>query len=121
MPKKGFKSYILRDKMYDKLFNFYKENEIKYRTNGITSFSGFITLLMSESLEETRNNSNRIFEKIYFKDNKLVLKDNLQNRTIELEIKKNRLYCYQDKKYNCMHIGFAYSLAEISQILNKRD
>ena len=49
----------------------------------------------------------------------IILKDNIINRIVELKIKKGKIFCEFDKKDDCIHVGFAYSIPEVNKLLNK--
>jgi len=51
MPYKGHKSITVREDIYEKLMGLYKENELKYRKQGVNSFSAFVSRYLWELLE----------------------------------------------------------------------
>lgn len=118
MPKKGFKSYSLKDKTYDFWTNEYRKNKDTLKQQGITSFSAFITYMMSKSLEQSHMQSKQIMKVIYLKDNLLAIQDNIQNHIVNLLIQNGKIKCLLDKKEDCVHVGYAYSIPEVYKLLN---
>jgi len=119
MPKPGFKSYALKEKLYGFWRNEFESNRDELRQQGITSFSAFLTSLLTESLEKSPPSNSPIMKMVYLKEGLLALQDNLENRLIELTIKNGKIKCLYDKKDDCMHVGFAYSIPEVNKLLNK--
>ena len=121
MPKNGFKSYALKEKLYDFWENEYKDKKEDLRKKGITSFSAYLTNLINESITKTPPNSNESFmSMIYLKDNLLGIQDNIQNCVIDLLIKNGNITCLVDDKDDCVHVGFAYSIPNVNKLLNKK-
>jgi len=121
MPKPGFKSFSLNEEMYELLLSNFEKNKEKLRVQGISSFSGYLVSLLTKSNNENTltKKDTMIFSVIYLKNNKLAIKDNLRNRVAELSIEKGKIFCYLDKRSDCNHVGFAYSLPEVYPLLEK--
>ena len=51
LPYKGFKSITVREEVYNYFWEKWQKNKEKYRKQGITSFSGFVTKLLYEMIE----------------------------------------------------------------------
>ena len=121
MPKKGFKSYALREKLYNFWKNEYDDNKDDLHKIGITSFSAYITSIVNKFVNNSIQNSNESFmSMIYLKDNLLGIQDNIQNRTVDLLIKDGKITCLVDDKDDCVHVGFAYSIPSVNKLLNKK-
>ena len=122
MPKDGFKSYALNEKLYDFWKNEYENNKENLKISGITSFSSYITSLLTESMNKTPPNSNdSLMSMIYLKDDLLGIQDNIQNCVIDLLIKNGKITCLVDNKDDCVHVGFAYSIPIVNKLLNKKN
>jgi len=122
VPKPGFKSYALKDELFDKLQKKFEQQKKELKLKGITSFSAYLTYLMNieiEKLEFVRRKK-LFFEKVMLDSTTLVIKDNIEKRVVKIKIKNKSLFCELDKKTNCMHVGFAYSLPEIYDLLNRK-
>ena len=50
MPKPGFKSITVSENVYKKFYESYEKNKKKLELKGITSFSGYMTSLMEETV-----------------------------------------------------------------------
>jgi len=51
VPAKGFKSITVKEEVYDYFWQRWQQEKEKYRKQGITSFSGFVTKLLYEMIE----------------------------------------------------------------------
>jgi hypothetical protein len=121
VPKAGFKSYALKEKLYDFWKNEFEDNKKELYQLGITSFSAYLTSIMSKSLEGSPSLPNESFMRmIYLKNNLLAIQDNVQNRVVDLLIKNGKITCLFDKKDDCMHVGFAYSIPSVNKLLNNK-
>ncbi|MBP2624542.1 MAG: hypothetical protein KAF24_01075, partial [Nitrosopumilaceae archaeon] len=49
---------------------------------------------------------------------RIVLKDNIKNRIIEVVFKNNEPYCLFCDNKDCVHIGFVFSLPDVYKILS---
>jgi hypothetical protein len=120
MPKKGFKSYIMKDRIYNFWRSEYETKKDELKKSGINSFSAFLTFLMSSSMNSVNKSAKGHLELVYFKDDIVAIQDNIKNRVAELSIKNGKIYCILDKRDNCIHVGFAYSFPQINRLLNKK-
>jgi hypothetical protein len=121
MPKNGFKSYVLKEKLYDFWKNEYDHNKNDLNKIGITSFSAYLTSIINESVSRSLQNSNESFmSMVYLKDNLLGIQDNIQNCIVDLLIKNGKITCLVDDKDDCVHVGFAYSIPNVNKLLNKK-
>ncbi len=120
MPKVGYKSYALKEKLYDFWQNEYQQNKQSLKNQGITSFNAYLTNLLNKSITQSPVSPNEsIMKMVYLKDGLLAIQDNIQNRIVELTIKNGKIKCVLDEKDNCVHVGFAYSIPEVNKLLNK--
>ena len=119
MPKPGFKSYSLKEELYNSLKEKFKQNEQELRMRGITSISAYFSFLISQNITESKSKKpyKSTLEEIKIIANKVIIKDNMINRIVELTISDGKIFCELDKKSNCMHVGFAYSLPNIYKLL----
>jgi len=51
MPRKGYRSITVREEIYDALWTQYNIQKDELLRQGITSFSGYVTKFLYESLE----------------------------------------------------------------------
>lgn len=122
MPKPGFKTITVKEAIFNKYYSHYKKREGELKAKGI-SFSAFVTGLMREAMikHETFLKYAPFIEKIAMEDDRVILKDNKQDRIAEVMIKDGQLQCLLDEeKTECIHIGFVYSLPEIYDALEKK-
>ncbi len=103
MPKSGFKSITVSEYVYKKFFDVYEKNKKDFEMKGITSFSGYLTSMMEELLQEHEALAKYapMMEKVAVDDNRVVVKDNKKNRIAEVQIKGGELYCLFDEKKLC--------------------
>ena len=58
MPKKGFKSITVNDSTYDQIHDVYVQHKDALMANGISSFTGFCTMMFSHGVEHWTPPSN---------------------------------------------------------------
>lgn len=122
MPKPGFKSITVSEYVYNKFFKVYEKRRNDLELKGITSFSGYLTSMMEETMikHEAFAKQAPFMEKISIDIDRVLLKDNKKNRIVEVILKNGELRCLVDEKTDCIHIGFVYSLPEIYMIMNNK-
>jgi hypothetical protein len=122
MPKAGFKSITVSDNVYNRLFGTYERTRRNLELRGITSFSGYLTSMMEETITkyETFARHAPFMEKIDIDQNRITIKDNKRNRIAEVFLKDDHLRCSLDENADCAHIGFVYSLPEFYNIISAR-
>lgn len=61
MPRKGFRSITVRDSVYDYFEKLWRAEEAEYRLKGVSSFSGYVTMKLSElmALHESKKKGTR--------------------------------------------------------------
>ena len=121
MPKPGFKSFAINEELYKFWKLKYEKNREKLRHKGVTSFSGYLASIINKNIGDSRIqiHDKVVFSKVFFKDDKLVLKDNLRNRVAELSIVKGKIFCHLDNRNDCEHVGFAYGDIDVVYLLEK--
>jgi len=117
MPRSGFKSYSIKEDLYEIIKKEFNENRHELRLQGITSISAYFSYLINKNIEESDSKASKRFSLIKIIANKVIVKDSVPDRVIELTINQGKIYCEQDKKTDCIHVGFAYSLSEIYKLL----
>ncbi len=122
MPKPGFKSITVSENVYNKFFKVYEKRKNDLELKGITSFSGYLTSMMEETMikQEAFAKQAPFMEKISIDIDRVLLKDNKKNRIVEVILKNGELRCLVDEKTDCIHIGFVYSLPEVYMIMNNK-
>lgn len=122
MPKPGFKSITVSENVYNKFFKVYEKRKNDLELKGITSFSGYLTSMMEETMikHEAFAKQAPFMEKISIDIDRVLLKDNKKNRIVEVILKNGELRCLLDEKTDCIHIGFVYSLPEVYMIMNNK-
>jgi hypothetical protein len=121
MPKVGFKSITVSEKVYKKFYDVYERSKNELELKGITSFSGYLTSMMEETMikYEVFAKYSPFIEKIAIDQNQIILKDNRLNRIVEVFLKNNEFLCLLDDSSDCVHIGFIYSLPEIYSTIDR--
>ncbi|HEY7569785.1 MAG TPA: hypothetical protein VH796_00325 [Nitrososphaeraceae archaeon] len=122
MPKPGFKSITVSENVYKKFYDSYEKNKKKLELKGITSFSGYMTSLMEETVTryDTFAKHGPFMEKVSIDQDRILIKDNKRNRIAEILLKDGELQCLLDEKTDCIHIGFVYSVPEIYLLMDSR-
>ena len=117
MPKPGFKSFSLKEDIYNELFSKYGKNKETLKKKGINSFSAYLISILNESIKNIILPESTFFEKIFHDETSIAIKDKKKNKIIEISISKGKLFCNQDNSNSCIHIGFAYSLPEVLKLM----
>ena len=122
MPKPGFKSITVSDHVYKRFLHVYEKSKKSLELKGITSFSGYITSTMEQVMakHEAFSKYMPLLEMLSIDPDRIVIKDNKQNRIIEVLVKNGELHCLLDERNDCIHVGFAYSIPEVYSALNNR-
>src|SRR6187200_3373792 len=120
MPKSGFKSITVSENVYKKFFEVYEKRKKGLELKGISSFSGYLTNRMEEMMikDEVFAKHSPFIEKIAVDQNRVILKDNKQNRIAEVLLNNGELQCLLDERSDCIHVGFVYSLPELYDIIS---
>jgi len=63
-----------------------------------------------------KTRKNRI-EKISVHDDRVILKDNIKNRIVEVAVMKGELFCQLCEENDCKHTKFASKMSEVSNLL----
>ena len=122
MPKPGYKSITVSENVYKKFFEVYEKNRKGLELKGIMSFSGYLTSRMEEMMikDEVFAKHSPFIEKIAVDQNRVILKDNKQNRIAEVLLNNGELQCLLDERSDCVHVGFVYSLPELYCIISSK-
>ncbi len=122
MPKPGFKSITVAEQVYDKFHEIYSENRIALAMKGVNSFAGYVTYKMEEMMEKDRVFAKYAprMERVSMDDDRVILKDNAQDRIIEVSIEEGEPYCQFCEKWDCPHIGFVWSIPDVYEALDAR-
>jgi hypothetical protein len=122
LPKPGFKSITVSEHVYKRFLHVYEKKKKSLELKGITSFSGYITSTMEEVMakHETFSKYAPLLEALTIESDRVILKDNKQNRIIEVMVRNGELYCLLDERSDCVHVGFAYSIPEVYSAINNK-
>jgi len=119
LPRDGFKSITVSELIYDRFHNRYSKHKEELELKGISSFSGYLTSILEELMGR-----NEIFaryapfiQEFGVEGDTIILWDNKLNRTAEVVFKNKELYCRLDDRYDCVHVGFAYSIPRVYLIM----
>ena len=122
MPKEGFKSITVSEEIYDRFHAIYKDNKPNLTTKGINSFTGYITYMLEESMKKDKTFAAYapMLETVTIYEDRVVLKDNIRNRIVEVVIQQGELFCFMCEEKNCVHVGFVFSIPEVYKILDAK-
>ena len=122
MPKAGFKSITVSENTYERFQKVYEQSKNDLATKGVNSFSGYITYMLEETMRKDKTFAVYApkLEKISVDDDRVILKDNIQNRIVEVVIQNGEMFCFLCEKKSCVHVGFVFSLPDVYEILNAR-
>ena len=122
MPKEGFKSITVSEVVYSKFFDVYQKNKQDLLMKGVNSFSGYVTYMLEEMMQKDKTFAKYApkIEKISVDGDRVILKDNIKNRIAEVAMQRGELFCQLCEDKNCVHVGFAWAIPEVYELLNAK-
>ncbi len=122
MPKEGFKSITVSEVVYSKFFDVYQKNKEDLLMKGVNSFSGYVTYMLEEMMQKDKTFAKYApkIEKISVDEDRVILKDTIENRIAEVAMQRGELYCQLCEDKNCVHVGFAWAIPEVYELLNAK-
>ena len=122
MPKPGFKSITISETVYDKFFDVYKKNKESLTMKGVNSFAGYITYMLEDTMQKDKTFAKYApkLELISIEDDRVIIKNNIENRIAEIVYQRGELYCQLCEAKDCHCIGYVWSIPEIYEKLNSK-
>ena len=122
MPKAGFKSITISESVYDKFQQVYQDSKNDLAMKGVNSFAGYVTYMLEEMMEKDKTFARYApkIQKISVDEDRVILKDNIENRIAEVAIQNGELFCQLCEEKSCVHVGFVFSLPDVYEVLNSR-
>ncbi len=122
MPKEGFKSITVSEIVYNKFFDVYQKNKQDLVMKGVNSFSGYVTYMLEEMMQKDKTFAKYApkIEKISVDEDRVILKDTIKNRIAEVAMQRGELFCQLCEDKNCVHVGFAWAMPEVYELLNAK-
>ncbi|HEU04176.1 MAG TPA: hypothetical protein ENH95_03540 [Nitrosopumilus sp.] len=122
MPKEGFKSITVSEVVYSKFFDVYQKNKQDLLMKGVNSFSGYVTYMLEEMMQKDKTFAKYApkIEKISVDEDRVILKDTIKNRIAEVAMQRGELFCQLCEDKNCVHVGFAWAIPEVYELLNAK-
>lgn len=123
MPLKKFRSISISDSTYTRFSDDYLKNSDGLAVLGVHSLSGYMSYLLESRMQEDRILARHVpmIKKVSVDAGRAVLLDNTIDRIAEVVARDGELRCQLCAKNNCLHVGFAYALPEISTVLASGD
>ena len=118
MPKPGYKTITISEKVYNKFLEFSKKNQVA----GVNSFSGYVTYLLESKMAKDKTFAKYApkLELISIEDDRVIIKNNIENSIAEIVYQRDELYCQLCEAKDCHCIGYAWSIPEIYEKLNSK-
>ena len=118
MPKPGYKTITISEKVYNKFLEFSKKNQVA----GVNSLSGYITYLLEDKMAKDKTFAKYapILELISIEEDRVIIKNKIENRIAEIVYQRDELYCQLCEAKDCHCIGYALSIPEIYEKLNSK-
>jgi predicted CopG family antitoxin len=118
MPKPGYKTITISEKVYNKFLEFSKKNQVP----GVNSLSGYITYLLEAKMAKDKTFAKYApkLELISIEEDRVIIKNKIKNRIAEIVYQRDELYCQLCEAKDCHCIGYAWSIPEIYEKLNSR-
>ena len=118
MPKPGYKTITISEKVYNKFLEFSKKNQVA----GVNSFSGYVTYLLESKMAKDKTFAKYApkLELISIEEDRVIIKNKIENRIAEIVYQRDELYCQLCETKDCHCIGYAWSIPEIYEKLSSR-
>ena len=118
MPKPGYKTITISEKVYNKFLEFSKKNQVP----GVNSFSGYVTYLLESKMAKDKTFAKFApkLELISVEEDRVIIKNKIENRIAEIVYQRDDLYCPLCEAKDCHCIGYAWSIPEIYEKLNSK-
>ena len=118
MPKPGYKTITISEKVYNKFLEFSKKNQVA----GGNSFSGYVTYLLESKMAKDKTFAKFApkLELISVEEDRVIIKNKIENRIAEIVFQRDDLYCQLCEAKDCHCIGYAWSIPEIYEKLNSK-
>ena len=122
MPKPGFKSITISETVYAKFYDVYKKNKDNLTMKGVNSFAGYITYMLEDTMQKDKTFAKYApkLELISIEDDRVIIKNNIQDRIAEIVYQKDDLYCQLCEAKDCHCIGYVWAIPEIYEKLNSK-
>ena len=120
MPKPGFKSITISETDYAKFYDVYKKNKDSLTMKGVNSFAGYITYMLEDTMQKDKTFAKYApkLELISIEDDRVIIKNNIQDRIAEIVYQKDELYCQLCEAKDCHCIGYVWAIPAIYEKLN---
>ena len=74
---------------------------------------------MSEKrIDEEKVKPTPRIEMVSSNEDKIILKDNIKNKTVHVIKKEEQLYCQLCEEIDCVHIVYVFGLPDVYEVLN---
>lgn len=115
MPKPGFNSLTVSDTVYERLSNAFLARKEHLEGKGVNSMTGYMSHLIERQLlaDKIFANYPPIFVEKLTSSTQIFVEDHQLNKVIELNIRKNTIFCTKCENTNCVHVGFCCSIPEV--------
>ena len=122
MPKPGFKSITISQTVYDKFYDVYKKNKDNLNMKGVNSFAGYITYMLEDTMQKDKTFAKYApkLELISMEDDRVIIKNNIENSIAEIVYQRGELYCQLCEAKDCHCVGYVWSIPEIYEKLNSK-
>ena len=118
MPKPGYKTITISEKVYNKFLEFSKKNQVP----GVNSFSGYVTYLLESKMAKDKTFAKYApkLELISIEEDRVIIKNKIENRIAEIVYQRDDLYCQLCEAKDCHCVGYVWSIPEIYEKLNSK-
>ena len=122
MTKPGFKSITISETVYEKFNDVYEKNKDKLTMKGVNSFAGYITYMLEDTMQKDKTFAKYApkLELVSIEDDRVIIKNNIQNRIAEIVYQRGELYCQLCEAKDCHCIGYVWSIPEIYEKLSSK-
>ncbi len=122
VPKPGFKSITVSESAYERFHEAYTKSKEDLSRRGVKSFSGYVSYMLEEQMlkDETFARHAPRIKSISVEADCVILRDNVNNRIVEVAIRDGELACQQCESTDCVHVGFVFSMPDVYDMLGSK-
>jgi hypothetical protein len=113
LPKEGFKVLTVREEVEARAKNVY--HKLKLRDKSFSKFVGDLLLKQIEWEEATLKVTMPMRE-IGRQESSFLIRDAKLGKVVEVTRRADNLFCHEDKRVDCIHVGFAYAHSATYQL-----
>jgi len=121
MPREGYKSVAIKESDFKQFQEYYKEHKEMLRKQGITTFAGFVTMVLYEGFDEKNwlTESRQLTHFNVYEDH-VTLFDKKLDHLVDVYFRNGKVFCTFDEAEDCDHVRFVFTIPKVVDMLTER-